>query len=91
MGASAKVMFLLQTCVFLLSKLPPNPDFCYSFGFSYGFSLGRTESPKIGRSTTPNYWTSKIQGYVEAFKKGYWGGGNIEGTLKTVDLEKILS
>jgi hypothetical protein len=36
--------------------------------------------------------TSKIQGDVEAFKKGYWGGGgNIEGALKTVDLEKILS
>ncbi len=27
---------------------------------------------------------------VEAFKKGYWGG-NIEGTLKKVYLEKILS
>jgi hypothetical protein len=35
-------------------------------------------------------WTSKIQGDVEAFKKGYWGG-NIKGALKTVDLEKILS
>ncbi len=27
------------------------------------------------RSTTPKNWTSKIQGDVEAFKKGYWGGG----------------
>ena len=26
--------FVLQTCVFLLSKLPLDPDFCYSFGFS---------------------------------------------------------
>jgi hypothetical protein len=34
--------------------------------------------------------TSKNQGYVEAFKKGYWGG-NIEGAFKKVDLEKILS
>jgi hypothetical protein len=34
--------------------------------------------------------TSKIQGDVEALKKGYWGG-NIEGALKKVDLEKILS
>jgi hypothetical protein len=37
------------------------------------------------------HWTLKIQGDVEAFKGGYWGGGDIEGTLKTVDLEKILS
>jgi hypothetical protein len=42
------------------------------------------------RSTTPKNWTSKIQGNVEAFKKRYLGG-NIEGTLKTVDLEGILS
>ncbi len=38
----------------------------------------------------PKNWTLKIQGDVEACKKGYWGG-NIEGTLKKVDLEKILS
>jgi hypothetical protein len=43
------------------------------------------------RLTTLKNWTSKIQGDVEAFKKGFWGGGNIEGTLKTEDLEKILS
>jgi hypothetical protein len=37
-------------------------------------------------------WTLKIQGDMEAYKKGYWGGGgDIEGALKTVDLEKILS
>ncbi len=29
----------------------------------------------------PKNWTLKIQGDVEAFKKGYWGG-DIEGTLK---------
>ncbi len=33
----------------------------------------------------------KKQGDVEALKNGCWGGGNIEGTLKTVDFEKILS
>ncbi len=42
-------------------------------------------------STTPKNRTSKIQGDVEAFKKGYGGGRNIEGALKTVDFEKILS
>jgi hypothetical protein len=45
---------------------------------------------KPTRSTTPENWTSKIEGDMEAFKKGYWGR-NIEGTLKSVDLEKILS
>jgi hypothetical protein len=45
---------------------------------------------KKQRSATPKNWTSKIQGDVEAFKKGYWVG-NIEGALKKVDLEKILS
>ncbi len=34
--------------------------------------------------------TSKIQGDIEAFEKGY-GGWNIESALKAVDLEKILS
>jgi hypothetical protein len=49
-------------------------------------------SRKSSRLTMLKNWTSKIQGEVEAFKKGYGGGGwNIEGALKTVDLEKILS
>jgi hypothetical protein len=38
----------------------------------------------------PKNWTLKIQGDVEAFKKGYWGG-NIEGALEKGDLVKILS
>jgi hypothetical protein len=44
----------------------------------------------LSRLTTLKNWTSKIWSDVEAFKKRYWGG-NIEGALKTVDLEKILS
>jgi hypothetical protein len=43
-----------------------------------------------GRPRMPKNRTSKIQGDVEAFKKGYLGG-NIEGVHKKVDLEKILS
>ncbi len=56
------------------------------------FDLDHTRawSRKKSRLTTPKNWTSKNQGDVEAFKKGYWGG-NIEGALKKVDLEKILS
>ena len=56
------------------------------------FDLDHTRawSRKKSRLTTPKNRTSKNQGDVEAFKKGYWGG-NIEGALKKVDLEEILS
>jgi hypothetical protein len=46
--------FVLQTCVFfLLSKLPPDPDFCYSFGFSKLVDTGTATATTTPRPRPP--------------------------------------
>jgi hypothetical protein len=59
-------------------------------GLDKGGPIFERGQEKTSRLTTLKNWTSKIQGDMKAFKKGYWGK-NIEGALKTEDLEKILS
>jgi hypothetical protein len=60
------------------------------FDLDHGAPIFERGQEKEKRLTSPKNQTLKIQGDVEALNKGYWGG-NIEGALKKVDLEKILS
>jgi hypothetical protein len=63
------------------------PFFCLLFASSTLGVAIKVQQVFPPQRKMPKNRTSKIQGDMEAFKKGYWGG-NIEGALKKVDLEK---
>jgi hypothetical protein len=63
-------------CFFLQSKLPPDPDFCYSYGFSWLEVKGCTQSsitliktlPVLTHSPTLHPTLSKIPRYKSTYE-----------------------